>query len=66
MASTAVAPVAISPKDYLGIDHLLSDEERDIRDTVRAFVRDRVVPHVGDWFEEGRFPTSELAPELGA
>src|ERR1700677_4644707 len=65
MASTAGAPAAISPKALLGIDHLLSDEERDIRDTVRAFVRDRVLPYVGDWFEEARFPTSELAPELG-
>jgi glutaryl-CoA dehydrogenase len=65
MASTAAAPAAISPKDFLGIDHLLSDEERDIRDTVRAFVQDRVVPHVGDWFEDARFPTGELAPQLG-
>src|SRR5271168_4514173 len=65
MSSTTAAPAAISPKDFLGIDHLLSDEERDIRDTVRAFVRDRVLPFVGDWFEEARFPTSELAPELG-
>jgi glutaryl-CoA dehydrogenase len=65
MASTAAAPPAISPKDFLGIDQLLSHEERDIRDTVRAFVRDRVLPHVGDWFEEARFPTGELAPQLG-
>src|SRR5271155_4278984 len=65
MASTAAAPQMINPKDFLGIDHLLSDEERDIRDTVRAFVRDRVLPHVGDWFEEATFPTGELAPQLG-
>jgi len=65
MASTAAAPTALSPKDFLAIDQLLSDEERDIRDTVRAFVRDRVLPEVGDWFEEARFPTSELAPQLG-
>jgi len=65
MASTATAPAAVNPRDYLGIDQLLSDEERDIRDTVRAFVRDQVLPDVGDWFEEARFPTSELAPALG-
>jgi glutaryl-CoA dehydrogenase len=65
MASTAAAPQSINPRDFLGIDMLLSDEERDIRDTVRAFVRDRVLPFVGDWFEEAQFPTSELAPELG-
>jgi glutaryl-CoA dehydrogenase len=65
MASTTAAPPRISPRDFLDIDHLLSDEERDIRDTVRAFVRDQVLPSIGDWFEEARFPTSELAPALG-
>ena len=54
----------LRPTDFLAIDALLSDEERDIRDTVRAFVRDRVVPHVGEWFEEARIPR-ELAAELG-
>lgn len=48
----------INPADFLAIDHLLSDEERDIRDTVRAWVRDRVVPNVGDWFEAGTIPLS--------
>ncbi|MDX6687013.1 MAG: glutaryl-CoA dehydrogenase [Baekduia sp.] len=61
---TAAAPPAVRPLDFLGVDALLSDEERDMRDSVRAFVRDRVVPHVGDWFEEARIPR-ELAPELG-
>jgi glutaryl-CoA dehydrogenase len=62
--TTAQAPPALNPKDFLGIDRQLSDEERDIRDTVRAFVSDRVVPFVGDWFEEGTIPL-ELAQELG-
>ncbi len=66
MASTAAAPPAVNPKDFLAVDQLLSDEERDIRDTVRAFVADCVLPHVGDWFEQARFPTAELAPQLGA
>src|SRR5271157_3237452 len=64
MSSTAAAPAAINPTDFLAIDRLLSDEERDIRDTVRAFVTDRVLPFVGDWFEEARIP-GELAPQLG-
>jgi glutaryl-CoA dehydrogenase len=63
MTATAPAP-KIRPKDFLGFDQLLSDEERDIRDTVRAFVADRVLPDVGEWFEEARIPL-ELAPELG-
>ncbi len=62
--TAAQAPPALNPKDFLGIDRQLSDEERDIRDTVRAFVTDRVVPNVGDWFEAGTIPL-ELAQELG-
>ncbi len=50
--------------DFLGIDALLSDEERLIRDTVRSFVRDRVLPNIGEWFEEGYLPR-ELVLELG-
>jgi glutaryl-CoA dehydrogenase len=64
MTTTAQASPTLNPKDFLGIDRQLSDEERDIRDTVRAFVSDRVVPYVGDWFEEGTIPL-ELAQELG-
>ncbi len=65
MSSSAAAPAKIRPEDFLALDSLLSDEERDIRDTVRAFVRDRVVPNVGDWFEAGAAPIEDLAPELG-
>jgi glutaryl-CoA dehydrogenase len=64
MATTTSAPPALNPRDYLGLDRELSDEERDIRDTVRAFVADKVTPNVGDWFEQGTIPL-ELAPELG-
>lgn len=65
MAATTSAVDRINPKDFLELDRLLSDEERDIRDAVRAFVRDRVVPYVGEWFEEARMPL-ELARELGS
>ncbi|MFZ1992885.1 MAG: acyl-CoA dehydrogenase family protein [Solirubrobacteraceae bacterium] len=61
---TATTPREIRPHDFLGIDDMLDDEERMIRDTVRAFVTDQVLPHVGDWFEEARIPM-ELAPALG-
>ena len=59
---TAAGP---RPRDFLNVDHFLDDEERAIRDTVRAFVDDRVVPHLADWFEDGRIPR-EIARELGA
>jgi glutaryl-CoA dehydrogenase len=65
MSATTSAPPAIRPEDFLGIDRILSDEELDIRDTVRAFVADKVTPHVGDWFEQGTIPLG-LAKELGA
>jgi glutaryl-CoA dehydrogenase len=65
MTATAPPPDAtIDPADFLATDRLLSDTERDIRDTVRAFVRKEVVPNVGEWFEEATIPR-ELAPALG-
>ena len=50
--------------DLLRIDDQLADEERLIRDTVRAFVTDQVLADVGDWFEAGVLPRSVLT-ELG-
>ena len=53
-----------NPLDFLDLDHLLSEEERLIRDTTRGFVADRVLPEVAGWFERGELPR-ELAKELG-
>ena len=50
--------------DFLNIDSLLSDEEISIRDTVRSFVQTKILPYIGDWFDEGTIPTN-LALELG-
>ncbi len=49
--------------DFYDIDSLLSDDERQVRDTVARFVDDRVLPIIGDCFEKGRFP-DELIPEM--
>ena len=54
----------LDPRDLLAVDALLSEEERMIRESVRGFVEDRVVPQVGDWYERGVFPR-EMAKELG-
>jgi glutaryl-CoA dehydrogenase len=62
MATTTELP-ALDPLDLLAIDALLDDEERAIRDTVRQFVRENVLPEVGDWFEQGILPR-ELIGEL--
>ena len=62
MATTA-KQTELDPRDFLAIDALLDDEEKAIRDTVRQFVRERVLPDVGDWFEQGILPR-ELFGEL--
>ena len=65
MTSPTGAPEP-DPRDLLRLDGLLSDDELLLRDTVRRWVGDRILPEVGTWFDEGRFPSRELAPELGA
>ena len=50
--------------DLLHIDDELTSEERLVRDTVRAFAAERIMPYIADWFEAGTLPR-ELAPELG-
>jgi len=62
VAATA-KPTTLDPRDFLAIDALLDDEERAIRDTIRQFVREQVLPDVGEWFEQGILP-AELAKEL--
>ena len=56
---------AVDPHDVLGLDSLLSDEEVLLRDTVRQFVGDKILPDVGEWFDQGIFP-AEMAKEFGA
>ncbi len=50
--------------DFYDLDSLLSEEERMIRDTVREWVDDRVMPLIGEAYIERRFPT-ELIVEMG-
>jgi glutaryl-CoA dehydrogenase len=59
-------PRSTSPAgtDLLCIDDQLNEDERLVRDTARAFARDRVLPHVADWYEAGTLPR-EIAPEVG-
>lgn len=52
------------PVDFIDVAGLFSDEERLVRDTVRAYVRDRILPNIAQWFEEGTLPR-ELGLELG-
>ncbi|KQZ85601.1 acyl-CoA dehydrogenase [Microbacterium sp. Root166] len=50
--------------DVLAIDALLSPQERETRDRVRAFVDAEIRPHIAEWFDRAHFP-AELAPALG-
>ncbi len=52
-----------TPHDLYDIDSLLSEDERAVRDSVRAFVNDRVLPIIGNAYVEGKFPT-ELIPAM--
>jgi glutaryl-CoA dehydrogenase len=49
--------------DFYNIDSLLSEEERAIRDSVRRFVDEKVLPIIGKAYVEGRFPR-EILPEM--
>jgi glutaryl-CoA dehydrogenase len=53
------------PMDFLDLDALLTDEERMIRDTVKKFVDNSVMPGIEKWFESADFPR-EMAHELGS
>src|SRR4030095_14311011 len=55
--------MAFKGVDFYRIDDLLSDEERMVRDTVRRFIDDKVVPIIDKHFEDGTFPT-DVIPQI--
>ena len=50
-------------QDFFNIDSQLADDEKAVRDSVRRFVDEKVLPIIGDAYVEGRFP-KELIPEM--
>jgi glutaryl-CoA dehydrogenase len=50
-------------QDFFDIDSVLSEEERAVRESVRQFVDERILPIIGDCYVEGRFP-KEIIPGL--
>ncbi len=52
-------------RDFYNVDGSLTEEERAVRDSVRRFVDERVLPIIGHCYVEGRFP-KEIVPEMGA
>ena len=55
--------MALQSLDLFCMEDLYTAEERMVRDTVRAWVRRRVLPHIEEWAWEARFPR-ELVPEM--
>jgi glutaryl-CoA dehydrogenase len=55
--------MALNPYDLYDVRSLLSEEERAVQDTVARFTNERVLPIIGDAFDQGRFP-KELVPEI--
>jgi len=55
--------MAFAGVDYLDCDSLLSEEQKLVRDTVRGWVDDRVMPIIEEAAYEGRFPR-ELIPDM--
>jgi glutaryl-CoA dehydrogenase len=53
----------LNPSDLFDVRSLLNDEERAVQDTVARFTDERVLPIIGDCFDQGRFP-KELVPEI--
>ena len=49
--------------DYYGIDDMLNDEEKSIRETVRDFVNEEVLPVIEEYNQEMQFPT-QLIPKM--
>jgi glutaryl-CoA dehydrogenase len=49
--------------DFFNIDSVLSEEERAVRESVRRFVDERVLPVIGHCYVEGRFPR-EILPAM--
>ena len=65
--ATAAAASQFTGVDFLAFDSLLSEEERAVRDTVRTWVDENLIPVIGPAYIEGKFP-KQLIPgmaELG-
>ncbi|GGO95360.1 acyl-CoA dehydrogenase family protein [Wenjunlia tyrosinilytica] len=64
---TTSPPPPFDPRDPLGLDDLLGDEDRAVRETVRRWAQTRVAPNIAQWYESGELPeVRELARELGS
>ena len=52
--------------DFLAVDDLLSQEERDVRDTVRSFAQAELAPYVAEWYDAGTLPSEDLTKKFAS
>jgi len=57
--------MAMTPFDLFDVTSLLTEEERAVQEAVARFTDERVIPIIGECFDQGRFP-KELVPEVAA
>ena len=46
--------------DFYQLDELYSDEQKLVRDSVRQFVNQEIIPNIEDWYEKNHFPLEIL------
>ncbi len=63
--ATATGTSQFTGVDFLDFDSLLSEEERAIRDTVRTWVDENLIPVIGQAYVEGKFP-KQLIPGMAS
>ena len=61
--ATATASSRFTGVDFYALDTLLSEEERAVRDTVRTWVDENLMPIIGEHYIEGKFP-KHLIPQM--
>jgi glutaryl-CoA dehydrogenase len=66
MSTTPAGKPVHSPLGLFGIDDLLAEDDRAIRDTVRRHVEEKLRPHLAEWYEAGAMPVRDVARELGS
>ena len=57
--------MTLDPYDLFDVRSRLSEEERAVQDAVARFTDEKVIPVIGEAFDQGRFP-KELVPEVAA
>ena len=60
-----VSAMALSAYDLYDVRSMLSEEERAVQEAVARFTDERVLPIIGECFDQGRFP-KELVPEIAS